>query len=491
MQLSKSDFLKYQICPSYLWLWKHKRHVVPVDEEEDIKRRLEQGNEVERFARQLFSSAILIETHGAQAKRDTEKLIADGAKTIFQATVITNSGLLAMADVITYDAEEGYWTLFEVKSTNSIKKEHIYDVAFQKVAFEEAGYKIGKTGVIHLNKDYVRKPNIVPTEFLVQTDVSDKVDEILPIIREQANDALKYITDTPEPKTCSCRLKSKSHHCPTFHLLNPDIPEYSVFNITRMSGKKLASLIDEEIFKIHEMPDHIKLSVPQQNQVNLAKTGNTLINHKAIAETLSELEFPLYFLDYETVSTALPLYNGCKPYQQIPFQYSLHVLRSTDAELEHYDYLSEDATTLPAQTLLESLKKIIDDNGTVIVWNKSFEMGRNREMAHSYPEYADFMSSVNDRVFDLMEIFSKQYFVHPNFNGSNSIKAVLPVLIPELSYKEMDIHNGQNASVRWYDAVTGAVPAEDAKNIYDALIKYCCLDTLAMVEIYKVLKALN
>lgn len=491
LYLSKSDFLKYQICPSYLWLWKHKREVVPVDEEEDIKRRLEQGNEVERHARQLFNDAVLVKTSGAQAKSDTEKLVAEGANTIFQATVITDNGLLAMADVITYDTDNACWTLFEVKSTNSVKKEHVYDVAFQKVAFEEAGYKIDKTGVIHLNKDYVRKPKIVPTEFLVQTDVSDKVDEILPIIREQANDARKYITDTPEPKTCSCRLKSKSHHCPTFHLLNPDIPEYSVFNITRMSGKKLASLIDEEIFKIHEVPDHIKLSIPQQNQVNLAKTGNTLINHKAIADTLNELEFPLYFLDYETVSTAVPLYSGCRPYQQIPFQYSLHVLRSDDGELEHYDYLSEDATNLPAQTLLESLKKIIDDNGTVIVWNKSFEMGRNREMALSYPEYANFMSSVNNRVFDLMEIFSKQYFVHPNFNGSNSIKAVLPVLIPELSYKEMDIQNGQNASVRWYDAVTGAVAPEEAKSIYDALIKYCCLDTLAMVEIYKVLTRLG
>ena len=485
MNLSKSDFLKYQICPSYLWLWKHKRHVVPVDEEEDLKRRLEQGNEVERFARQLFSSAILVETHGAQAKRDTERLIADGAKTIFQATVITDSGLLAMADVITFDAEEGNWTLYEVKSTNSVKKEHIYDVAFQKVAFEEAGYRIGKTGVIHLNKDYVRKPNIVPTEFLVQTDFSDKVDEILPIIREQANDALKYITDTPEPKTCSCRLKSKSHHCPTFHLLNPDIPEYSVFNISRMNGKKLNSLIDNEIFHVHDVPDDMKLSETQRNQVNAHKSGNTKINTKAIEEMLSELEFPLYFLDYETVSTAVPLYSGCKPYQQIPFQYSLHIIRKPGGDLEHYEYLSEDTSILPAESLLGSLEKLIDDNGNVIVWNKSFEMSRNREMAKTYPSYHDFIESVNERVFDLMEIFKKQHHVHPDFKGSSSIKAVLPVLVPELSYKDIDIQNGQVASVRWYDAVTGAVSDVEAQKIFADLLKYCCLDTLAMVEIYK------
>jgi len=487
MQLSKSDFLKYQICPSYLWLWKHKRDVVPVDEEEVVKRRLEQGNEVERYARQLFPEAKLIESSGITAKRDTERLVSEGETTIFQATVITDDGLLAMADVIVYDTDSKSWTLLEVKSTNSVKQEHIYDVAFQQVAFEEAGYKIGQTGVIHLNKEYLRQPTIIASDFLIQTDVTTRVDEVLETIRGQAHDSLRSITDTPEPKTCSCRLQSKSHHCPTFYLLNPDIPEYSVFNITRMSGKKLAALVDEEIFKVHEVPEDIKLSLPQQNQVDAAKSGNSIIDNKAIADILDELVFPLYFLDYETVSTAVPFYSGCTPYQQIPFQYSLHVLRAPDGELEHYEYLSEDAKTLPAQSLLESLKKLIGAEGSVIVWHKSFEIGRNREMATTYPEYGDFMSGVNDRVFDLKEVFSKQHFVHPKFKGSNSIKAVLPVLVPELSYKEMDIQNGQIASVRWYDATSGAVSADVARKVYDDLIKYCCLDTLAMVEIYKVL----
>src|SRR5665647_1902320 len=200
MTLSKSDFLKYQICPSYLWLWKNKRDVVPVDEEEVIKRRLEQGNEVERYARQLFPDAKLVESSGITAKRDTERLVAEGETTIFQATVITDAGLLAMADVIIYDGVSKSWILLEVKSTNSVKQEHIYDVAFQKVAFEEAGYKIGQTGVIHLNKAYLRRPTIVASDLLIQTDVTARVDEVLETIREQAHDALKSITYTPEPK---------------------------------------------------------------------------------------------------------------------------------------------------------------------------------------------------------------------------------------------------------------------------------------------------
>lgn len=489
LYLSKSDFLKYQICPSYLWLWKYKKDVVPVDSQEDITRRLEQGNEVERYARELFPDAVLVKASGIEAQKETEQLIKDGAKTLFQATAISKDGLLAMADIITLNPDNDTWTLIEVKSTNSIKKEHLYDVTFQKVAFEESGYNIGITKIIHLNKDYIRMQTVIPTDFLIETDVTDKVNELYSTIKDQAFDALDLLKLSYEPKTCSCRLKSHSHHCPTFHYLNPDIPEYSVFNISRLNGKKLNSLIDDEIYHVHDVPDDMKLSDTQRNQVRVTKSGKAEINAEAIKEMLSELEFPLYFLDYETVSTAVPLYSGCKPYQQIPFQYSLHIIRKPAGELEHYEYLSKDSQVLPAESLLESLEKLIDDNGSIVVWNKSFEMGRNREMANTYPKYHNFIDSVNERVFDLMDIFKKQHMIHPDFKGSSSIKAILPVLVPGLSYKSIDIQNGQVASVRWYDAVTGAVNDSGAKKIFDDLLKYCKLDTLAMVEIYRELLA--
>lgn len=490
MSLSKSDFLKYQCCPSYLWLWKYKKDVVPVDEEEAINRRLEQGNEVEQYARQLFSDAVLVQAKGRDAKQETEKLVTQGVKTIFQATVFTDAGLLAMADVITFDEPTQTWTLYEVKSTNSVKPEHIHDTTFQRVAFEDAGYKIGKVGVIHLNKDYVRRGELDAEKMLIQTDITDKVEKILPTIRQQAYDALELLKRTDEPKGCSCRLKTKSGHCPTFHYLNPDIPEYSVFNISRIGGKNLAVLIDGEIHNVHDVPDDIKLSIPQRNQVDVAKSKEPMIDKAAIAELFSELEYPLYFLDYETVSTALPLFDGTTPFQQIPFQYSLHVIRQPDGEIEHYEYLCEDCDKAPMPELLANLSKQIGSTGSVIVWYKVFETGRNSEMAKAYPEYAEFLKGVNSRVFDLMDVFSKQHYVHHNFNGSSSIKAVLPVLVPEFSYKELDIQNGATASIRWYDAVIGNMDNDQAKATYAALLKYCCLDTLAMVKIYEYLKTL-
>ncbi len=487
--LSKSDFLKYQCCPSYLWLWKHKPELVPTDEEEAINRRLEQGNEVEAKARELFPEATLITTRGRKAKEDTDVLVAENAKTLFQATVVTETGLLAMADVIKKNADDT-WTLYEVKSTNSIKPEHIYDVTFQRIAFEESGYLISNVQVIHLNKEYVRRGAINPKELLITIDVTEKVEKIMPTIKQQINDAVELVNRSDEPKSCSCKLKTRSGHCPTFHYFNPNIPEYSVFNISRINGKKLGILIDGDIYDVKDVPADLKLSVIQKNQVQVAKTKEPIIDKDSIKELCSELEFPLYFLDYETVSTALPLVSGSSPFQQLPFQYSLHVKKDKNSELEHFEYLATDNEKAPMEGLLRSLKENLGDTGSVIVWNKSFETGRNVEMAKSYPEYSDYLTDMNNRVFDLMDVFSKQHYVHHDFKGSSSIKYVLPVLVPEFSYKELDIQNGLSASIRWYEAVTGALTNEEAQHIYKSLKTYCCLDTLAMVKIYDYLMEL-
>jgi CRISPR/Cas system-associated exonuclease Cas4 (RecB family) len=484
MYLSKTDYVKrYTTCPSYLWLWKHKPEVVPVDEEETVKARLEQGNEIESYARLLFPEALLIESKALQAKVDTEKAIATGATTLFQATVITDEGLLAMADVIKKDAGADTWTLYEVKSTNSIKKEHILDLTFQRVAFEDAGYKLSKIMIIYLNKEYIRQTQVDPKKLLLEADVTPDTDKLVEAVRAQTKDALEWLKRPEEPKTCSCRLNSRSKHCPTFQYLNPDIPEYSVFNISRIGGKKLAMLVDSNIMNVHDVPEDIKLTVIQQNQVDVAKSKQPKIDTQAIANILNELDFPLYFLDYETVSTALPVFNGCRPYQQIPFQYSLHIMREPGGELEHYEYLARDNMELPAHDLLKALNEQVGDRGSVVTWNKSFETGRNREMAAQYPEYKELMDSINDRVFDLMEIFSKQHYVHYDFKGSSSIKKVLPVLVGGFTYDDMDISNGQAAALRWYEAVTNNEASKEAT--FKSLLEYCKLDTLAMVMIYK------
>jgi hypothetical protein len=245
-----------------------------------------------------------------------------------------------------------------------------------------------------------------------------------------------------------------------------------------------------EIFHIHDIPDDYKLSEKQRNQVVVAKLGQPLIDPEMIKEELDQLKFPQYYLDYETISTAIPLFDDCKPYQQVPFQYSLHVLRAPGEELEHFEYLARHGDKNPVPALLAQMKSEIVDAGSVIVWYKPFETSRNTEMAQMYPEYSDFLNSINSRVYDLMDIFTKQYHVHPLFLGKTSIKYVLPVLVPELSYKEMAIQNGGIACLRWFQMATEIVSQEEGDKIYKNLLKYCELDTLAMYKIYEHLLSL-
>ncbi|MFY9228335.1 MAG: DUF2779 domain-containing protein [Candidatus Microsaccharimonas sp.] len=490
MNLSKSDFLKYRICPSYFWLWKNNPELVPEDSPAEVREnKFEQGNKIEAIARQLFPNGILVEGYNTQAVSNTERLVADGAEVIFQATVITENNLLAMADVIGRDGDG--WILYEVKSSSSVKKdEHIPDMAFQKLAFETAGYKINSTKVIHLNKEFVRNGDTInPQTFFVTKDVSDAVTKILPEIRDQVTLALEKMHQTDTPTSCNCRLVSRGKHCPTFTQFNLDVPSYSVYDIARMQGKKLAELVDNDIFNIKAIPDDFSLTPNQQFQVDIEKSGTPLINREAIQQELSALAFPLYFLDYESVNPAIPLVDGITPHKQMVFQYSLHILDTPDGELRHTEHLSREASLSAIEALASQMREDIGDTGSVIVWHKMFERDRNKDLGLLLPQYEKFYESINERLYDLKDVFSNNYYVHPEFHGSNSIKDVLPVLAPDLSYKELAIGKGDLAAVRWYEIVTKEND-EGAEQVFSDLLAYCKLDTLAMVRIYEFLNNL-
>jgi hypothetical protein len=194
----------------------------------------------------------------------------------------------------------------------------------------------------------------------------------------------------------------------------------------------------------------------------------------------SSLEYPLYFLDYETFNPAIPLFDGYSPFDHITFQYSLHIL-SKDGDLEHFEYLHTEKTD-PIPHLLNSLREHIKDEGSVVVWNKGFEGGRNKRMGNLYPKYEDFCKGMNDRLFDLMDVFRENLYDDPKFKGSYSIKSVLPVLVPELSYESLDIRNGAMAMASWYDFV---FKDEKDERVIDDLLKYCKLDTLAMIRVFE------
>jgi hypothetical protein len=238
---------------------------------------------------------------------------------------------------------------------------------------------------------------------------------------------------------------------------------------------------------LRDVPDDLQLSVAQKNQVRAANDGVPIIDRAGIKRTLDALPYPLYFLDYETFAASIPPFDDFKPCQVMPFQYSVHVMETPTAEPVHVDYLApEFGNTIP--DLCRSLRGHIGTSGTVVVWNKRFEKTRNEEMGKLSPDDAPFLTSVNERMFDLMDIFADQLYVDARFDGSCSIKNILPVLVPTLSYKDLPIREGMGASISWYRACEPATTEEERTQMRENLLAYCELDTFAMVEILRCLR---
>ncbi len=486
--LSKSSYLKSLQCPRYLWLWEHRREEMKTPLDMGSEWMIEEGRLVEEAARTLFPTGTYIKSFHERGAEQTREFMDAGHHCLFQATALGDD-LLAMADILRFDPAREVWDIFEVKSTTQVKNEHVHDVAFQKLAFERAGYTIGNSAVIHINRDYVRNGSLDVSAFLTIEDVSEPVSEIADTVEAGTMFAKTILALTEEPPLTKfpCHCSPKDCPCP-LHCF-PGLPPQSVFYLRGITTKKARSLYESGIRNIVEIPEGTRLNKTQEKQVLATKQGAPIIDRDAIAKTLESLTYPLYFFDYETFSSAIPPFENFKPGQVMPFQYSLHILRSPDAELEHVEHLAPAyGNTIP--DLIAALRSHIGENGTIIVWNKGFEMGCNDEMGLLYPTDAPFLKSVNDRIFDLMEIFTKQYYVDAQFNGSCSIKKVLPVLVPALSHKDLDISEGMAASLSWYRMFDSRKSVEERERTRQNLLEYCKLDTFAMVEIFRYLKNL-
>ena len=269
------------------------------------------------------------------------------------------------------------------------------------------------------------------------------------------------------------------------------MPEYSVHQISRigLSPKKLVSLVESEILDIHSVPADFELSDNQRRQVDVAQSGQVTIDTEGVDTFLDRLMYPLAFIDYETFPSAIPRYSGYRPYQQIPFQFSLHIIEKEGGEVTHSEFLHTKNSN-PDEDFVKAMEASLPSTGTILVWSQRFEKGINSQIATRLPQYQTFIEGVQDRVVDLIEPFDGKTAVywHPKFFGKSSIKFVLPALVPTLSYKDLEVQEGGAAADTWNRIVSGEYSEEEAKRKTDALLKYCHLDTLAMVEIWKVLK---
>jgi hypothetical protein len=498
MTLSKSDYMLFLRHPAWLWLKKFdKSKLPPVDA--NLQAMFDAGHEFEVYAEKLFPNAVKLGFSNyneyLSLPTRTSQALEQGATAIFQGR-FEEDGLTCIVDVLSR-VQGNDFDLIEVKSSTKAKPEHEFDLAFQVLVLEKAGLSIRSISVIHANKEYVRDGEIDPAGITSKTDVTDQVRALASTTLLQIDMARntlsngstpdispRYVNQLNIPRVGSQWMQEWLE---IYRSLKPDLNKYSIYNLSYPSPEQIGQLEDQSIELINDIPEELALRVKQEVQIQTTRDNKRIIDKDKIKSFLDTFTYPLYFFDYETFSSVIPFFDGCKPYADYPFQYSLHILESPDVELKHVEHLHSDSSN-PMPGLIKQLKHDIGDTGTILTWNMSYEKGCNDRMAEFYPEHKEFLANVNERIEDLMIPFSKMWFFDKDFMGSASVKKVMPVLAPELSYKELNVGDGLLARRTWTQTVLeGKNKLKRTEIMYD-LSKYCTLDTFAMVRILEELK---
>ena len=445
------------------------------------------GHEVGELAKRYFNSGVEIEAEYYELDKTikfTEDAIRQGEDVIFEATALSPDGAFSRIDILYKVNGSDAWDLIEVKASTGVRDYHLDDITFQRYAFTNAGYKIRKSVLMHLNNQYVRSAELEINKLFTLEDCTNIVQENINDIDGNLKNLLGVVNSDLEPSIdigdhCNCPFE-----CDYIHHCWQHVPEYSIYNI--FSGRKRDELLVNDIIEIADIPDGFETTDRQYIDIRSFKQNQVHVDKDAIKEFLDTLIYPLYFLDYETIFPAVPLFNNTRPYQQIPFQYYLHIQEKKDGDLRHVEFLYTDDTD-PRPDFIKSLVDNCGDKGSVIVYNQSFEAGINNQLAAYFPEYSDRIDNITGRMTDLLVPFRSRWLYHPEMRGSASLKAVLPAFVPELSYEDLTIGDGGTASITYLSCITGIVSEKERSQIFQDLKDYCYQDTLAEVMLLKVL----
>jgi len=487
--LSKSKYIVGLQCLKYMWYLANARDEV---QKPDFSTRFmfQQGMIVGEYAKKLFpdgTSPGRLKNTRQQCIRTAELL--SERKPIFEASVSTDN-LLSRADILK-PAPGNTWDIIEVKSATHFKEEYLHDVAFQKYTFLRGDVKINNCYLAIISSQHKKQGRIDPEKLFNIRDISEEADEKMIAISERVKKMLEILQKPVPPDIKIGRHCDNPYTCPLKEKCWKLMPENHVFNLYGNKDRAL-DLYGKGIYSIEEIPEGYSLSPKQEIQRQCAATKRPSIDRGQISAFLDKLIEPIYFFDFETYSTALPIYDGTKPFQKIPFQYSIHALEDLYGKPVHHDFLASGDGD-PRRELLENLRNHLGNSGSIIVYYEFFEKGILNELACDFPEYGDWVQSILPRIVDLFRPFRDFYYYNSAQKGSASVKNVLPA-ITDYSYKEMDIADGLSASIYFlyacghYKIGKRSPTLEEVKKIRRDLITYCRMDTGGMIHILRGLK---
>jgi len=492
IRLSKSRYCNGVQCPKMIWMKDNKMEVA-----EDVMDPavLKNGNMVGDLARSYFGefkdAERLLETGGLNIPAMlsvTKQLLNSDAQNIAEASFSVD-GLFCAVDILHRDGDG--WDIAEVKSSTEQKEVYFDDMSFQLYVLRKCGLNIKKVYLLHVNNQYVLHGQLNLQEYLTLVDATDKCESKQIEVERNIENIREFCNTKEEPEYGIGIHCEKPYLCPFYKYCRGELPELSVFDIhSRIQAKKRYELITDGMLSLEDVyMQQPKLSNSQWQEIECALgKKQDIIDKAGIKSFLGTLSYPIYHLDFETFADAIPRFEGQKPFMQIPFQYSLHI-EQADGSLEHKEFLAKEGTD-PRREIAEALCRDIPMNACSTAYNMSFEVGRLGELAELFPDLAEHLRNISDNMRDLLVPFTKRYYYTKDMHGSASIKSVLPALYPddpELNYHNLEgIQKGDQASAAFVDLHTKT--PEEIADVREQLLKYCGLDTYAMVKVLKKLK---
>lgn len=483
LRLSKSKYCNAVQCPKMLWL--HRNKPEEFDDSVINEAVLETGNQVGDLAMGLFGDFTEVPFGDlGDMLEETQRLIDADTPVIAEASFALD-GLFCSVDILK-NKGNGHVEIYEVKSSTAVSEIYLHDTAYQQYVLSGLGYKVDGVYLVHINSCYVRHGEINLDELFVIEDVKCHTDALQYGIRDFLPELERIMESDYEPHRevgCHC---NKPYTCGYFDYCTGRLSHPNVFDISRLKFDTKVKLFNEGDYDFESLAKRKEIKGNQRLQVESHLNNIGKIDAKGIRETVDSLSFPLYFLDFETFQEAIPPFDFTSPYEQIPFQYSLHCLESKNGELHHTEFLAE-AGKDPRRALAEKLCNDIPYDVCTTAYNMGFEKNVIKKLAEVFPDLADHLMNIHDNIKDLMTPFSKKHYYLPAMQGSYSIKYVLPALYtnePSLDYHNLEgIQKGDQASDAFKNmkSMTPEEIAETRKN----LLAYCKLDTYAMVKVWQ------
>ena len=486
-RLSKSTFIRGLQCEKSLYLYKH-HYRLKDPTPSSLQAVFDQGTNIGLLAQELFPDGADAspENHFkmVESVAKTKEFISRGESIIYEATFLYDN-VLAALDILVKDGEG--WKAYEVKSSTKISETYIKDATIQYYTITNSGIDLKDISIVHINNQYTKDGELDIHQLFTIESVHDQVLEFLPQIPNEVRRLKNVIESSEIPNIDIGNHCSDPYDCDFKGTCWKHIPDYSVFNISRLKKDKKFDLYNQGVITLDQIDlGQIDLNPNQVLQVQSEVNKTTHIDVDEIRNFINEFNYPLYFLDFETIGPAVPKYNGSRPYQQLVFQYSLHIKKTSVSKLEHCEYLA-DPSQDPRVGFIEQLIQECGLKGDILVYNIGFERGKLNDLIEVFPKYSKQLNGIVKRLKDLMIPFQQRWYYTPKMKGSYSIKYVLPALVPELSYNDLEIKEGGTASNTFLSMVNETFEG-DVEEARKQLLEYCKLDTFAMV---KILEKLN